>query len=199
MQQIYEKQDGALIATLPRTVNYYVSGLVQVTQTFVGRSDLADKFRAKLEVGDVFPTDAEVKSTNSIRIFPDVSEYVRQDGMTEFIVTGYGRVNTRGITRFEYSVTTISKTTTPDALGNTFTLTGVYRTKTKIVKRVLRESEDYKFTSDISGGNDLTPVLIAGVPTISGKFIPAVVSYQSQSYGDYQEITVAISAVQVIG
>jgi hypothetical protein len=119
--------------------------------------------------------------------------------MTEFIVTGYGRVNMHGISRFEYGVTTISRTTEPDAIGNSFTLTGVYRTKTKIVKRVLRASENYKFTADISQNDDFTPVLIAGIDAISGKFIPAVVSYQSQSYGNYQEITVAISAVQVIG
>jgi hypothetical protein len=204
MQKIYEKKDGALIATLPRTVNYYDSGLVQVTQTFVGRSDLADQFRAKLEVGDVFPTNTDIRSVNSIRIFPNVSENVRTDGMTDFIVNGYGRSNTIGISRYEYSTTTFSQSVPERVINgivvlNAYTATGVYRLKTKIVKRVLSVSEQYNFNADITSGDDFTPVLVQGAPTLLGRWLPAVVSYQSQSYGDFEEITVAISAVQVIG
>ena len=197
MQKIYEKKDGTLIATLPRTVNYYDSGLVQVSQVFVGRTDLANKFRSSLEVGDVFPTDTEIRSVNSIRIFPDVAENVRQDGMTDFIVNGYGRSNTRGITRYEYGVMSISKTLEQPPPMDPVTITGVYRFLTKIVKRVLRESEKYNFTSDIDK-EKYTPELIAGPATLVGLWIPAVVDYTSQNYGDYQEITVAIRAVQVV-
>ena len=197
MQKIYEKQDGKLIATLPRTVNYYDSGLVQVSQVFVGRTDLANKFRSSLEVGDVFPTDTDIRSVNSIRIFPDVSENVRQDGMTDFIVNGYGRSNTRGITRYEYGVISFSRTiqNPPNSIPESYTITGVYRFLTKIVKRVLRESEKYNFKSDIDNEN-YTPELIAGLATLQGLWVPAVVDYTSQNYGDYQEITVAIRAVQ---
>ena len=197
MQKIYEKQDGKLIATLPRTVNYYDSGLVQVSQTFVGRTDLANNFRGSLQVGDAFPTNTDIRSVDSIRIFPDVAENVRQDGMTDFIVNGYGRSNTRGITRYEYGVMSISKTLAQPPPMDPVTITGVYRFLTKIVKRVLRESERYNFESDIDKEN-YTPELIAGPATLQGLWIPAVVDYTSQNYGDYQEITVAIRAVQVV-
>ena len=203
MQKIYEKKDGTLIATLPRTVNHYDSGLVQVSQVFVGRTDQVNKFRGSLEVGDVFPTDTDIRSVDSIRIFPNVAENVRQDGMTDFIVNGYGRANTIGITRYEYSTTTFSKPVEEVIVeGQVFipayTKTGVYRLKTKIVKRVLRESEQYNFNADIASGDDFTPVLVQGFPTLTGRWLPAVVNYQSQPYGDFQEITVAISGVQVI-
>lgn len=199
MQKIYEKQDGKLIATLPRTVNYYDSGLVQVSQVFVGRTDLANNFRGSLQVGDAFPTNTDIRSVDSIRIFPDVSENVRQDGMTDFIVNGYGRSNTRGITRYEYGIISFSKTiqNPPNSIPESYTITGVYRFRTKIVRRVLRESEKYNFTSDIDSEN-YTPELIAGPATLVGRWIPAVVDYTSQNYGEYQEITVAIRAVQVV-
>ena len=190
MQTIYEKNAGDLIATLPRTVNYYDSGLIKVSQTFVGRTDLSNMFRPSLEVGDVFPTNTDIRSVDSIRIFPNVSENVRPDGMTDFIVNGYGRANTRGISRYEYNTTTFSRSV------QGLTVTGVYRLKTKIVKRVLTASEQYDFNADITSGDDFTPVLVQGFAALSGRWQPAVVNYQSQSYGEFQEITVAISAVQ---
>jgi hypothetical protein len=193
MQTIYEKNPGELIATLPRTVNYYDSGLIQVSQTFVGRTDLSSQFRSILEVGDVFPTNADIRSVDLIRIFPNVSENVRTDGMTEFIVNGYGRANTIGISRYEYNVTTLPY------LSQHGTLTGVYRLKTKIVKRVLSASEQYNFNADISSDDDFEPVLVQGYGALVGIWRPAVVGYQAQSYGQFQEITVSISAVQVFG
>jgi hypothetical protein len=193
MQKIYEKNAGDLIATLPRTVNYFDSGLIQVSQTFVGRTDLSNVFRPSLEVGDVFPTNTDIRSVDSIRIFPNVSENVRPDGMTDFIVNGYGRANTRGISRYEYNTRTFSRSV------QGLTVTGVYRLKTKIVKRVLTASEQYDFNADITSGDDFTPVLVQGFSALLGLWRPAVVNYQSQSYGEFEEITVVISAVQVLG
>ena len=208
MQEIYEKKDGKLIATLPITLNYYDSGLIQVSQTFVGRTDLANKFRSSLEVGDVFPTATDIRSVNPIRIFPDVAENVRQDGMTDFIVNGYGRNNTIGIIRFEYGITTFSLTI-PEEVVNGLTVPattkiGIYRTKTQIIKRVITSNEVYDFNSDITNRMnerqilEFTPQFMAGYKTLTGLWSPAVVSYQSQSYGHFQEITVAISGVQIV-
>jgi len=208
MQKIYEKNAGDLIATLPRTVNYYDSGLIQVSQTFVGRTDLSNKFRSSLEVGDPFPTNAEVSSADSIRIFPAVAENVRPDGLTDFIVTGYGRANTLGIIRFEYGVTTFSLTI-PEVVVNDVTVPaitklGIYRTKTQIIKRVIRINEVYDFNSDIINRMsekqmlEFTPQFVAGYRTLTGLWSPAVVSFQSQTYGEFQEITVAISGIKVL-
>jgi hypothetical protein len=202
MQTIYEKNPGELIATLPRTVTHYDSGLIQVSQTFVGRTDLSSQFRSILEVGDVFPTNTGIRSVDLIRIFPNVSENVRTDGMTEFIVNGYGRANTIGISRYEYNTTTFSQSV-PElvvdgvVISPAYTRTGVYRLKTKIVKRVLSASEQYNFNADISSDDDFQPVLVQGYRAIKGRWAPAVVGYQSQPYGQFQEITVSISAVQV--
>jgi len=202
MQTIYEKNAGDLIATLPRTVNYFDSGLIKVSQTFVGRTDLSNVFRPSLEVGDVFPTNTDIRSVDSIRIFPNVSENVRPDGMTDFIVNGYGRANTTGISRYEYNTTTFSQSV-PELVVNgvvirdAYTMTGVYRLKTKIIKRVLTASEQYDFNADITSDDDFTPVLVQGFAELSGVWEPAVVNYQSQSYGEFQEITVAITGVQV--
>lgn len=202
MQTIYEKNPGELIATLPRTVAHYDSGLIQVSQTFVGRTDRSSQFRSFLEVGHVFPTNTDIRSVDLIRIFPNASENVRTDGMTEFIVNGYGRANTRGISRYEYNTTTFSKSV-PELVVDgvvvvaAYTIAGVYRLKTKIVKRVLSASEQYDFNADIYSDDDFHPVLVQGFATLSGIWRPAVVNYQSQSYGEFEEITVAISAVQV--
>ena len=208
MQKIYEKNAGDLIATLPRTVNFYDSGLIQVSQTFVGRTDLSSIFRDRLQLGDVFPTNTDIPSVDSIRIFPNVAESVRPDGMTDFIVNGYGRNNTIGIIRFEYGITTFSLTI-PEEVVNGLTVPattklGIYRTKTQIIKRVIRSNEVYDFNSDITNRMnekqilEFTPQFMAGYKTLTGLWSPAVVSYQSQSYGVFQEITVAISGVQVL-
>jgi protein subunit release factor A len=61
----------------------------------------------------------------------------------------------------------------------------------------LTASEQYDFNADITPGDDFTPVLVQGFAELSGDWQPAVVNYQSQSYGEFQEITVSISAVQV--
>ena len=213
MQTIYEQKKDALIATLPRTVNYYDSGLIQVSQTFVGKTSNADAFRRNLEVGDSFPTYADIRSVDGIRIFPAVSENVRKDGLTDFLVTGYGRSNMQGITRFEYGATTFSLTLPevvveqedgPDIIVQAETTKiGIYRTKTQIIKRVMRINEVYDFNSDITNRmnarqiGEFTPQFMAGYPTLTGVWEPAVVSFQSQAYGEFQEVTVAISGVQI--
>ena len=213
MQTIYEQKKDALIATLPRTVNYYDSGLIQVSQTFVGKTSNANAFRSNLEVGDTFPTYADIRSVDVIRIFPAVSENVRKDGLTDFLVTGYGRSNMQGITRFEYGATTFSLTLPevvveqedgPDIIVQAETTKiGIYRTKTQIIKRVIRINEVYDFNSDITNRmnarqiGEFTPQFMAGYPTLTGVWEPAVVSFQSQAYGEFQEVTVAISGVQI--
>jgi len=213
MQTIYEQKKDALIATLPRTVNYYDSGLIQVSQTFVGKTSNADAFRRNLEVGDSFPTDADIRSADGIRIFPAVAENVRKDSLTDFLVTGYGRSNMQGIIRFEYGATTFSLTLPeivveqedgPNIIVQAETTKiGIYRTKTQIIKRVIRINEVYDFNSDITNRmnarqiGEFTPQFMAGYPTLTGVWEPAVVSFQSQAYGEFQEVTVAISGVQI--
>jgi len=208
MQTIYEQQTDALIATLPRTVNYYDSGLIQVSQTFVGKTSNSNAFRRNLEVGDPFPTNADIRSADAIYIFPAVAENVRKDGLTDFIVTGYGRSNMQGIIRLEYGATTFSLTLPAVVVGGltvqaATTKIGIYRTKTQIIKRVIRINEVYDFNSDITNRMtkaqiaQFTPQFMAGYPTLTGIWAPAVVSFQSQAYGEFQEITVAISGVQI--
>jgi len=96
MQKIYEKNSGDLIATLPRTVDTFPSGLVRVNQMYVGRSDLNSTHRQLVQVGNTLPSGDNSPSIDPLRIFPEVAEKKRSDGFTEYSVTAYGRWNSTG-------------------------------------------------------------------------------------------------------
>ena len=100
MQKIYEKNSGDLIATLPRTVDTFPSGLVRVNQVYVGRSDLNSTHRQLVQVGSTLPSGDNSPSIEPLRIFPEVAETKRSDGFTEYSVTAYGRANAIGQTSF---------------------------------------------------------------------------------------------------
>ena len=96
MQTIYEKNSGDLIATLPRIVDTFPSGLVRVNQMYIGRSDLNSTHRQLVQVGNTLPSGDNSPSIDPLRIFPEVAETRRSDGFTEYSVTAYGRWNSTG-------------------------------------------------------------------------------------------------------
>jgi len=85
----------------PRTVDTFSSGLVRVTQTYIGRTALKATHRAILAVGSDMPDGNSSPCIDGLKIFPEVQERAREDGMTEYVVTAYGRVNTTGKKTFE--------------------------------------------------------------------------------------------------
>jgi hypothetical protein len=94
----------------PRTVDTFPSGLVRVTQTYIGRTALKASHRAILAVGSDMPDGNSSPCIDGLKIFPEVQERAREDGMTEYIVTAYGRVNTTGKKTFEQDLSSCSST-----------------------------------------------------------------------------------------
>ena len=91
MSIIYEQTPNGLYATGQRTVSTFPSGLIRVDQTFTCKSSAAATHRATLAVGANFPGDS-YPAMDGLKIFPDPQEKRRDDGFTEFTVSGYGRV-----------------------------------------------------------------------------------------------------------
>lgn len=90
---IYEKTPSGLYATGQRSVSTFPSGLIRVDQTFVCKTSAAATHRATLAVGNNFPGGSE-PAVDGLKIFPEVQERRRDDGFTEFLVSGYGRTKT---------------------------------------------------------------------------------------------------------
>ena len=80
-----------LITAAGRSVQTFPSGLVRVTQTFLGRTANAATHRSTLAVGNNMPGGDSSPCIDGLKIFPEVQERRREDGMTEFIVSAYGR------------------------------------------------------------------------------------------------------------
>ena len=105
MSIIYEQTPGGLYATGQRTVSTFPSGLIRVDQTFTCKTSAAATHRATLAVGANFPGDS-YPAMDGLKIFPEPQEKRRDDGFTEFMVSGYGRLNTVGTQKTEFKVST---------------------------------------------------------------------------------------------
>ena len=93
---LYIANPNALIPQSGRTVDTFPSGLVRVTQTYLGRTANAATHRSTLAVGNNMPGGDSSPCIDGLKIFPEVQERRQDDGMTEFIVSAYGRSNTTG-------------------------------------------------------------------------------------------------------
>lgn len=93
---LYTANPTALIPQAGRAVDTFPSGLARVSQTFLGRTANAAAHRATLAVGNNMPGGDSSPCMDGLKIFPEVQERRREDGMTEFIVTAYGRTNSTG-------------------------------------------------------------------------------------------------------
>lgn len=87
-----------LIPQPGRAVDTFPSGLVRVSQTYIGRTANAAAHRATLAVGNNMPDGDTSPCIDGLKIFPEVQERRREDGWTEYIVSAYGRMrSTAGI------------------------------------------------------------------------------------------------------
>lgn len=93
---IYESTPSGLYATGDRTVSTFPSGLLRVDQTFVCRTSAAATHRATLAVGADMPGES-APAIDGLKIFPVPQEKHRDDGFTEFVVSGYGRCSTSSL------------------------------------------------------------------------------------------------------
>lgn len=87
---IYEQNPGGLIAQPNRKVAVFDSGLIRVEQDFVCTTESADSNREILQVGNSFPKDTS-PAFDGLFIFPSPQEIRTGDGLTRFMVSGYGR------------------------------------------------------------------------------------------------------------
>jgi len=104
---IYEQNTGSLIAQPDRTVATFDSGLLRVDQEFVCTTASAETNRATLAVGSTFPGDTS-PAIDGLVIFPSPQESRTGDGLTKFMVSGYGRATEQFISnRYSTTSTTI--------------------------------------------------------------------------------------------
>jgi hypothetical protein len=177
-----------LIPQPGRAVNTFPSGLVRVDQTYLGLTSNAATHRAILAVGNDMPDGDSAPCIDGLKIFPEAQERRREDGFTEYIVSAYGRVSALGKTSLNYEVLTFS-------LG---VFTGIYKQTVKTIKRVLLFTQNYDFTSDVSGIS--SPEFIDGYDLADrgARWGTGVRSYESSGYGHFQEITVVIAPYKKI-
>ena len=118
MPTIYEQTAGSLIAQPDRSVATFDSGLIRVDQTFVGTTQNAETHRATLAVGNDFPGDTS-PGIDGLFIFPAPQETRAGDGLTTFMVSGYGRATDQLISqRRGTTTTTIASSYIEDSSGN---------------------------------------------------------------------------------
>jgi len=103
MSIIYEQTPNGLYPTGQRTVSTFPSGLIRVDQSFACKTSAAATHRATLAVGASFPGDS-YPAIDGLKIFPEPQERRRDDGFTEFTVSGYGRLNTIGTQKTEQKI-----------------------------------------------------------------------------------------------
>ena len=106
MSIIYEQTPGGLYPTGQRTVSTFPSGLIRVDQSFACKTSAAATHRATLAVGAIFPGDSD-PAIDGLKIFPEPQEKRRNDGFTEFTVSGYGRTSMNGILTKKKKINTI--------------------------------------------------------------------------------------------
>ena len=104
---LYIANANTLIPQTGRAVDTFPSGLVRVSQTFLGRTANAATHRSTLAVGNNMPGGDSSPCIDGLKIFPEVQERRREDGMTEFIVSAYGRANSTGKTTKSMEVQTV--------------------------------------------------------------------------------------------
>lgn len=90
MPTIYQQTAGGLIPQPDRTVATFDSGLIRVDQQFICATENAETHRATLAVGNAFPGDTS-PAIDGLFIFPTPQESRAGDGLTTFMVSGYGR------------------------------------------------------------------------------------------------------------
>ena len=144
MPTIYEQTPGILIAQPDRSVATFDSGLIRVDQTFVGTTQNAETHRATLAVGNDFPGDTS-PGIDGLFIFPSPQETRTGDGLTTFMVSGYGRATDQLISQRRGTTSTVIKssyTYSPSAGTNTDTRDFAIISTNRVVGKIAVLEED---------------------------------------------------------
>lgn len=108
MPTIYEQTAGSLIPQPDRTVATFDSGLIRVDQEFVCTTASAETNRLSLAVGNSFPGETS-PAIDGLFIFPSPQESRTGDGLTKFMVSGYGRATDQLISQRRGTTSTVIK------------------------------------------------------------------------------------------
>lgn len=108
MPTIYEQTAGSLIPQPNRTVATFDSGLIRVDQEFVCTTASAETNRLSLAVGNSFPGETS-PAIDGLFIFPSPQESRTGDGLTKFMVSGYGRATDQLISQRRGTTSTVIK------------------------------------------------------------------------------------------
>jgi len=199
MSIIYEQTPNGLYPTGQRTVSTFPSGLIRVDQSFACKTSAAATHRATLVAGSDFPGDW-YPAIDGLKIFPNPQEKRRNDGFTEFTVSGFGRVNTTGLSTFEWKTFSESgtiKTNIGTVNEQSASVTAIMRNKAKKVQKVFLPSEVSSIVFDESGAT--LPALIDGLAGNTGGsyYSLGVTNFQSADYGHFVEVTYIIDAYKL--
>jgi len=178
MSIIYEQTPGGLYPTGQRTVSTFPSGLIRVDQSFACKTSAAATHRATLAVGASFPGDS-YPAMDGLKIFPEPQEKRRDDGFTEFMVSGFGRVNTVGTQKTEQKVSVFQ--------------TKKYKSDKITLLKVRKNSE----TLSIPDFNSNTNFLAGQINTFA--FTNATLGYLNSLYGSNTWVSAEKLFVVILG
>jgi hypothetical protein len=108
MPTIYEQTAGSLIPQPDRNVATFDSGLIRVDQEFVCTTASAETNRLSLAVGNSFPGETS-PAIDGLFIFPSPQVSRTGDGLTKFMVSGYGRATDQLISQRRGTTSTVIK------------------------------------------------------------------------------------------
>lgn len=199
-----------LIALPNRTVQVYPSGLARVERSFVCRKDMTSKYRTTLAVNQPMPLDDGSPCIDGIYIFPEVQEISRDDGFTEFRVTGYGRTVGLREGNFErssiqssYQVftleTTETETTTTNqqlpSINEIYTARGVLPQSSPSSNALIFPTIERPGVFPANGGAPLVSGERSTGGTLTRTFVGIKLdSFTSVNFGQWSEYTVTYAA-----
>lgn len=197
MSIIYEQTPGGLYPTGQRTVTTFPSGLIRVDQSFACKITAAATHRATLAVGANFPGDS-YPAMDGLKIFPEPQEKRRDDGFTEFAVSGFGRSNATGRTTFEFKFfsETAYKWLQPSAnVWKQETKKVALKNRIKKIQKVIPTSEVGSFNPDLTGAT--TPQSVGDLDGYSLWYYDiAAQDIKSQQYGYFTEFSYVVDALK---
>jgi hypothetical protein len=100
---VFSKASIGLIPQNDRSVDVFTSGLIRVTQTYVGLQQNASADRATIAAFNDLPGGNIAPADDVLKIWPEPQEKITKTGFIDYVVTAYGRINKNGYTRTFFS------------------------------------------------------------------------------------------------
>jgi hypothetical protein len=146
MNTIYITNAYALIPST-RSVTTFPSGLLRVDQKYLGMTEKQPTHRAALAIGNGMPDgDNNPAIESSLKIFPEAQESRRGDGLTEYAVSAYGRINSKGLIKKGFSIERYTKNFSQNSVGGEpayqWTITEFWEIETVTILKTVDSSDN---------------------------------------------------------